>query len=41
MDKNNEKLLDVKNLGITFFTDQGALPAVQEVSFSVHPQETL
>ena len=42
MDTNkNEKILDVKDLGITFFTDQGALPAVQEVSFSIHPQETL
>lgn len=41
MDTNKDKILDVKDLGITFFTDQGALPAVQEVSFSVHSQETL
>ena len=41
MDTNKDKILDVKDLGITFFTDQGALPAVQEVSFSVHRQETL
>lgn len=37
----DKKILEVKNLGITFFTDQGALPAVQEVSFAVHPKETL
>lgn len=27
----NKELLEVKDLGITFFTDHGALPAVQEV----------
>lgn len=37
----NKELLKVNNLGITFFTDRGALPAVQEVSFTVHPGETL
>ena len=31
----NKELLKVNNLGITFFTDRGALPAVQEVSFTV------
>ncbi len=36
----NKELLKVNNLGITFFTDRGALPAVQEVSFTVHPGET-
>lgn len=41
MSQTNDKILDVKDLGITFYTDQGALPAVQEVSFSVHKQETL
>lgn len=41
MSQMNDKILEVKDLGITFFTDQGALPAVQEVSFSVHKQETL
>ena len=33
----NKELLEVKDLGITFFTDRGALPAVQEVSFSIKP----
>ena len=37
----NKELLKVNNLGITFFTDRGALPAVQEVTFTVHPSETL
>lgn len=37
----NKELLEVKNLGITFFTDQGALPAVQEVNFKIHQGETL
>lgn len=37
----NKELLEVKDLGITFFTDHGALPAVQEVSFSIKPGETL
>ena len=40
MSENNE-LLTVNDLGITFFTDRGALPAVQEVSFTVHTGETL
>lgn len=35
----NKELLEVKDLGITFFTDRGALPAVQEVSFSIKPGE--
>lgn len=37
----NKELLEVKNLGITFFTDRGALPTVQEVNFKVHQGETL
>ena len=37
----NKELLEVKDLGITFFTDRGALPAVQEVNFKVHQGETL
>ena len=37
----NKELLEVKDLGITFFTDRVALPAVQEVSFSIKPGETL
>jgi peptide/nickel transport system ATP-binding protein/oligopeptide transport system ATP-binding protein len=37
----NKELLEVKNLGITFFTDKGALPAVQEVSFKISQGETL
>ena len=37
----NKELLEVKDLGITFFTDRGALPAVQEVSFSIKPGEPL
>ena len=37
----NKELLEVKDLGITFFTDRGALPAVQEVSFSIKSGETL
>ena len=39
--KENKELLEVKNLGITFFTDQGALPAVQEVDFKIYEGETL
>lgn len=41
MDQNKDVILDVKDLGITFFTDRGALPAVQNVNFSIHRQETL
>ena len=36
----NKELLEVKDLGITFFTDRGALPAVQEVSL-ISNQEKL
>lgn len=41
MNQNKDIILDVKDLGITFFTDRGALPAVQDVNFTIHAQETL
>lgn len=31
MSEQKEKLLEVKDLGITLFTDRGALPAVQHL----------
>ena len=36
-----EKLLDVQNLQTHFFTDDGIVKAVDEVSFSLAPRETL
>ena len=38
---NKEVVLEVKDLGITFFTDRGELPAVQNVNFKIHRGETL
>ena len=34
-------LLEVKNLETTFFTDDGAIPAVDHISFNVHEGEVL
>ena len=34
-------VLEVKNLSITFFTKQGALPTVDSLSFSLERGETL
>src|SRR5215469_7453747 len=34
-------LLDIRDLSTQFFTRQGALPAVDRVSFHIEPQETL
>lgn len=36
-----EVILEVKDLGITFYTDRGQLPAVQNVNFKIHRDETL
>ena len=36
-----EKVLDVKDLSVTLFTEDGALPALQEVSFVMRKGETL
>jgi len=41
MSEQREKLLEVKNLGITLYTDRGALPAVQNVDFTIYKGETL
>ena len=35
-----QPLLDVRNLSIHFFTDRGVIRAVEDVSFSVRPQES-
>ena len=37
----NEKVLDVKNLKTSFYTSQGLIPAVDDVSFHVNKGETL
>ncbi|MBI3535902.1 MAG: ABC transporter ATP-binding protein, partial [Deltaproteobacteria bacterium] len=37
----NEKILDVKNLKTSFFTEEGEVKAVDDVSFSVYPGKTL
>ena len=36
-----ERLLDVQNLEMTFFTDEGAIKAVDGLSFELHEGETL
>ncbi len=36
-----EKVLDVKDLSVTLFTEDGALPALQDVSFVMRKGETL
>lgn len=41
MSEQKEKLLEVKDLGITLFTDRGALPAVQHLDFTMYKGETL
>ena len=37
----SEKLLEVCNLHTSFFTDDGVVPAVDGVSFSLEKQQTL
>jgi peptide/nickel transport system ATP-binding protein len=37
----NEPILEVENLKVEFFTRRGTVQAVRDVSFSVHPGETL
>jgi oligopeptide transport system ATP-binding protein len=37
----SEVLLDVRNLSVRFKTDAGVIPAVNDVSFTVRPGETL
>ena len=41
MNINNEKILEVKNLDVNFFTEEGRLPAIDNLSFSVKSGETL
>ena len=41
MEKNNEKILEVKNLNVDFFTEEGVLPAIDNLSFSIKAGETL
>ena len=36
-----ETLLEVKDLSVTLFTEDGALPAIQELSFIMRKGETL
>ena len=36
-----EPILDVKHLQVAFYTDYGVVKAVNNVSFSVYPHETL
>ena len=36
-----EQVLDVQNLSVTLYTEDGALPALQDVSFSMRKGETL
>lgn len=37
----SKPVLEVKNLSTHFFTDRGEIPAVDQVSFSIHPGEIL
>lgn len=37
----NKPVLEVKDLSTYFFTDRGEIPAVDGVSFSIHPREIL
>ena len=41
MDINNEKILEVKNLDVHFFTEEGKLPAIDKLSLSIRAGETL
>lgn len=38
---NPETILNVKDLSVTLFTEDGALPAIQELSFVMHKGQTL
>ena len=38
---STEKILEVRNLKTSFFTDEGEVKAVDDVSFSVYPGKTL
>ena len=38
---NKETLLEVEDLSVTLFTEDGALPAIQELSFTMRKGETL
>jgi len=40
-DTNNEAILDVKNLRTYFYTDEGVVKAVDDVSFSLHKGEVI
>ena len=40
-DINNEKILEVKNLDVCFFTEEGKLPAIDNLSLSIRAGETL
>ena len=40
-DNNKEKILEVKNLEVKFFTDEGELPAIDNLSLSIRRGETL
>src|ERR1700761_1101971 len=41
MDKSAEKILEVKNLKTSFFTEDGEVKAVDDVSFNVYKGKTL
>ena len=41
MSSSNNHLLDVSNLYTSFFSDQGEIRAVEDVSFSIQPGQTL
>lgn len=41
MDINNKKLLEVKDLKVEFFTEEGRLPAIDNLSISINEGETL
>lgn len=41
MASSNEKLLSVENLHVTLFTEDGALPAIDDLSFTMRRGETL
>ncbi|HIT69670.1 MAG TPA: ABC transporter ATP-binding protein [Candidatus Aphodomonas merdavium] len=39
--ENAEKILEVKNLSTSFYTEEGIVPAVDDLSFSLHEHEIL
>ncbi len=41
MMENAEKILEVKNLSTSFYTEEGIVPAVDDLSFSLHEHEIL